>query len=372
MYNSVFVLDCATKTNQFGMPLLHIVGVSSSNTTFTVAFCFIRDNQEESYIYALKSLFSLLNPLQSHPVFCSDLDLPLVSAVSVVCPESPHLFCIWNINKHFTSGTKKCFTTADEFKGFLKAWNKLMYVATEEGYNLGLFELEERYQNYPSALQYLKEVLLIHKERFVVAWTRQCLHLGNSATSRVERSRAFLKMNMGSSSRDSLIDIKTMSNALSNQHVKLRYDLSRDRITRPTLAFNPFYDNIATKTSCYSIRLIDEQASKARCATDTAPLPPCTDVFSRAMGLPCSHRIATWLEKKEPILLEEVHPFWRAGLCKSTPTLAPSQEPSIPLPRLSLPKRTHDQVEQGSEKNAVNQTVSVKRKAPSQCSSCGK
>lgn len=39
------------------MPLLHIVGVSPSNSTFSIAFCFMQNEQEESYIWALKSFF---------------------------------------------------------------------------------------------------------------------------------------------------------------------------------------------------------------------------------------------------------------------------------------------------------------------------
>src|SRR5699024_5195908 len=33
LYNRVFVLDCTYKTNRYGMPLLHIIGVSPSNLT---------------------------------------------------------------------------------------------------------------------------------------------------------------------------------------------------------------------------------------------------------------------------------------------------------------------------------------------------
>jgi hypothetical protein len=49
-YNRVFVLDCTYKTNRYHMPLLHIVGVSSSNATFSVAMCFMHNEATESYI----------------------------------------------------------------------------------------------------------------------------------------------------------------------------------------------------------------------------------------------------------------------------------------------------------------------------------
>lgn len=50
-YNRVFIIDCTYKTNRYKMPLLHIIGISPSNSTFSIAFCFMRNEQEESYIW---------------------------------------------------------------------------------------------------------------------------------------------------------------------------------------------------------------------------------------------------------------------------------------------------------------------------------
>jgi hypothetical protein len=48
-YNRVFLLDCTYKTNRYKMPLLHIIGLSLSNSSFSIAFCFMQNKQEESY-----------------------------------------------------------------------------------------------------------------------------------------------------------------------------------------------------------------------------------------------------------------------------------------------------------------------------------
>lgn len=83
----VLVLDCMYKTNRYRMPLLHIIGISPSNSTFSIAFCFMQNEQEESYIWALKSFYSFLDPLPSN----------------TVCPNYPHLLCVWHINQNVTS-----------------------------------------------------------------------------------------------------------------------------------------------------------------------------------------------------------------------------------------------------------------------------
>ena len=42
-YNRVFVLDCTYKTNRYQMPLLHIIGILPSNSTFSIALCFMQN-----------------------------------------------------------------------------------------------------------------------------------------------------------------------------------------------------------------------------------------------------------------------------------------------------------------------------------------
>lgn len=364
-YNRVFVLDCTYKTNRYGMPLLHIIGVSPSNSTFSIAFCFMQNEQEESYIWALKSFFSLLEPLPFNPVLCTDRDLALLGAIKVVCPDNPHLLCIWHINKNITSNTKQHFCTNNEHQEFLQSWNQLIYSTAENDYNTRLSEFEKQYQASPS-LRYIKETWLIHKEKFIVAWTQQYLHLGNSATSRVEGSHAFLKKHIGASSGDILMVFERISQALQGQHTTLEYDFTRDQIERQVVPSYQLYTHIMTRTSRYSIRQISEQVTKAKRATEIAPLPPCTNTFTRTMGLPCAHRISSLLENNKAIPLTDIHPFWRTGLCESESEYLPLLEPLIPLPKPK--KRKWDQLEQ----NNKGEPIQKRKKAPSKCTACGK
>jgi hypothetical protein len=48
-YNRVFLLDCTYKTNRYKMPLLHIIGLLPSNSSYSITFCFMQNEQEESY-----------------------------------------------------------------------------------------------------------------------------------------------------------------------------------------------------------------------------------------------------------------------------------------------------------------------------------
>jgi hypothetical protein len=120
-----------------------------------------------------------------------------------------------------------------------------------------------------------------------------------------------------------------------------------------------------TRTSRYSIRRISEQVTKAKRATDLAPLPPYTNIFTRIMGLPCAHRISSLLKSRKAIPLTDIYPFWRIGLSKELEYL-PLLEPLIPLPKAK--KRKIDQLEQNNECEAIRK----RKKAPSKCTACGK
>ena len=52
-FPTVFIMDCTYKTNKFGMPLLNIVGITSTFETCNVGFAFLAEETKISYEWAL-------------------------------------------------------------------------------------------------------------------------------------------------------------------------------------------------------------------------------------------------------------------------------------------------------------------------------
>ncbi|XP_065854893.1 uncharacterized protein [Euphorbia lathyris] len=52
---------------------------------------------------------------------------------------------------------------------------------------------------YPRVVSYVQDTWLVHKEKFVVAWTKNVLHFGNTTSCRVESEHAGLKQWLNSS-----------------------------------------------------------------------------------------------------------------------------------------------------------------------------
>ena len=53
-------MDCTYKTNRYRLPLLEIVGVTSTNLTFSMAFVYLEAKRVDNYTWAMEKLQSLM------------------------------------------------------------------------------------------------------------------------------------------------------------------------------------------------------------------------------------------------------------------------------------------------------------------------
>ena len=97
-FPSVLFLKCTCKTNKYKRPLLHAVGFTCLNSTFSSSFTFLPKDQEDQ-IWALYQIKSIYNGVSSPKVIIIDRELALVRAVQEVFPASKHLLCRWHIKK---------------------------------------------------------------------------------------------------------------------------------------------------------------------------------------------------------------------------------------------------------------------------------
>jgi hypothetical protein len=67
-FGTVFFLDYTYKTNKFNMPLLKVVGITSTYATFNVGFAFLHAENEEVYTWVLEQFSEVMTP----KVLCTD------------------------------------------------------------------------------------------------------------------------------------------------------------------------------------------------------------------------------------------------------------------------------------------------------------
>ena len=199
-YPEVLLLDCTYKTNKFKMPLLVIIGLTGLNTSFYVAFVFLRSEQERDYYWALQQLKISLDNSTQPRVIVTNRDLALMNAISTSFPDTAHLLCQWHIQKNILAKCRLSFTGLpprpdgkDPWEIFQKDWTAVIRCLTVSEYERQWTYLKEAHRCHIYPVKYLAETWIPWKEKFVFAWTHQHLHLGTVVTSRVESAHATLK-----------------------------------------------------------------------------------------------------------------------------------------------------------------------------------
>ncbi|KAM6555829.1 hypothetical protein CsatB_002848 [Cannabis sativa] len=93
IFPHVLVMDCTYKTNRYRLPLLEIVGVTSTEYTFSIAFVFLNSEQEDNYTWALDRLKTMMGIDFLPNVIITDRELALINAIEKVFPAAKHLLC---------------------------------------------------------------------------------------------------------------------------------------------------------------------------------------------------------------------------------------------------------------------------------------
>ena len=87
MLSNVLLMDTTYKTNKYRLPLLEVVGVTSTGLTFSAAFVLMATERQNNFIWALQRLRGLFFRQDVFPtVIVSDRDLAMMNAIEVVFP----------------------------------------------------------------------------------------------------------------------------------------------------------------------------------------------------------------------------------------------------------------------------------------------
>jgi hypothetical protein len=369
-YYRVFVLDCTYKTNKYGMPLLEVIGITPTNQTFLFATCFMRNESEEGYKWALQTLFSDFIHLSNNSVLITDRALALIGAIEELFPNISHLLCIWHIEKAVFTKAREfiCQKTANqpqddpkntEFTEFMKIWRDLYSSNISEEYKLRLYNLKTKF-NYPNLILYLERIWLIYKQKFVRCYTPNITHFGNSASSRSEGIHARLKSHLHGSNNDFITVFSAIDAVINGQLDEIRKETAEIQTKIPKFTMIPLFSHLRSHLSPHALQKINNQR---QLALEKGPIGICTHYFTNSMGLPCKHMIRELLKVNQPIGLDKIDPFWV--------TRPPTAEYlSILPPRVYLQPKKEEKKRKRSEE--ITEISEIKRpKAPSKCSGCG-
>lgn len=102
----ILLIDATYRTNRYNMPLLHFMGVTCLNTSFSSAFCFMAAENEMMYRRAIADFKNLVIGEAKIEVILTDDEDALKNALSFIYPIVPQLLCFWHVEKRVLTKVK--------------------------------------------------------------------------------------------------------------------------------------------------------------------------------------------------------------------------------------------------------------------------
>ena len=182
-YHYILLLDCMYKPNKYKMPLLHIAGKTGASKSFSVAFCFLAEETQEYYQWALNCLLSVFttNKIPLPDVLITNQEQALINSIESTFPDATHLLCTWNILKNLmTNGAKLIKDKAKEAQ-MLHHWNNLIRIPIKSKFCSSFKQFASQYG--PKFQSYMLNTWLPVAEKYSNAWTKRIPHFENRTTS---------------------------------------------------------------------------------------------------------------------------------------------------------------------------------------------
>ena len=310
----VLVIDSTYKTNRFKLTLVEVVGVSPVGKSFLVAYCFIDNEETCSYVWVLENVKALLVDGSSPGVIVTDRELGLMKAIETVFPRAKHMLCLWHVYSAVEAKALPYFRENPLLaQGFAwGAFKKLVHATTEDEFKRNWAEMCQNYWHKGGLLKYIHDFWFEYVELWCKKDTNKVLHLGNTASSRVESAHAVLKKWL-ESSRLALDGFWARAHSmLEGQHTDIRAALA-DSTGRAVSArseegniFGPLSFKVSTKAV---VLMRDEFKRGSKLLGDMQAR--CGHVLVRTHGLVCACRLHEIFLSGERVHLDMVHDFWK-------------------------------------------------------------
>ncbi|KAE8212659.1 hypothetical protein CF319_g9240 [Tilletia indica] len=325
-FGTILVIDATYNTNQHRLPLLHFVGVTSSNLTFTAALAFLPDESTITYTWALSALRNMV-PEWTPDVVVTDDDAALGAALHLTLTHQwSHIHCQWHVRQNVVKEARTRLLDEEEFQLFMSDFDEVRDSRTLSELSDARDRLEAAWSDKrPDLVDYV-DAKLSSEHLWVAAYINRHPHMGARTTSRAEGAHATMKNYLHSRHGNLYSVSQALKNHFISQHSKIEKELADDMSKVPIgILGDRFYVNLSGNVSRHALRLIKLQDDAGRQAVDAASkrgdqaIESCSwtsCTITATMGLLCWHALATLRASGQPIPLSCIHPQWQttAGL----------------------------------------------------------
>ena len=143
-FPEIMLMDSTYNTTKFKLPLCEIVGVTSTNKTFSMAYSFVSCEQNKNYTWVLEKVKEVIDERYYPRVIVTDRELALVRAVEREFPNAHHLLCRWHINQNMLQYCKNKCRGDNEYESIKGAWDWMVKAPTREMFEERYNRLQQR------------------------------------------------------------------------------------------------------------------------------------------------------------------------------------------------------------------------------------
>jgi hypothetical protein len=303
----VLLMDCTYRTNKYKLPLLHILGCTNLQTFFSAGFCFIRNETELDYRWAVSNFLQKTGAPEPNVVI-TDHEIALKQALSSLLPGVPQLLCVWHINKNVLTKVQHTWRDSDAVTkeekqemakkrdDFMKRWTQVVYAKRQAEFQLKWDELLKDYNEQKPLCEYLRENQYHTRSQWAAAWTSQYRHFNTITSSPLEGMHKVLKDHLATSTGDLLRVVERIEQMVNSQYNKYKKMISSSRHSTKfahSLESIPFLPtgihDVLTPPAIERIR--QQEILRQKKQKQPRSNHPCSGLFEKTNGLPCHHTL---------------------------------------------------------------------------------
>ncbi|KAJ0560115.1 putative MULE transposase domain, FHY3/FAR1 family, reverse transcriptase, RNase H-like protein [Helianthus annuus] len=283
----VLMIDATYKTNEYKLPFIQVVGVTSTHKSFCVAHAFVSKEKKDNFLWVLEKLKELLVDCMEPREIVTDRDQALMNACDKVFPKASKLLCRWHISQNILKHCRAKFTDED-WKIFKLSWSRLYSSPTPTLYNYNFQRLFTRLVNdeRSDVLDYLYDVWLKdYKEKFVSAWTNTVPNFGQHTTNKVESQHSKFKRYIKGPNNSLHRLVCLVGKVVESQKIQIKLSFQESGSVQMGDHRFPFFDNLCGNVSQKALELLVVERKKLHALR--AGRGTCSHQLSTGCGLPC-------------------------------------------------------------------------------------
>ncbi|XP_074318896.1 uncharacterized protein LOC141655731 [Silene latifolia] len=310
-YPYVVLMDSTYKTNIYQNPLIEMVGVTPTGSSFLIACAMIPSESDVNYKWLLRKLAAILDAtgVASPAVFVTDRELGLISALEQVFPRAEHLLCRWHVNKAVNAKALTTFKTESMRKFVISndedGWFRVINSTTEESFQRAWRCFQQ--SGHKWRIMYGQLGVNTQGSSFYAIQTRSYILVTRQLPVLSQRHsllKAWLK------SKHLTLDSmwSRIHGMLESQHSKIKKELE-DEMSKPrrtSRTFSLLQGNVSTK----AIELMEKELTRGL-GLGIGLNDRCRHVMRTTHGLPCACNLVSLHGKGRRVHLEDIHVFWK-------------------------------------------------------------